>query len=305
MRYYFDLQYRILHRQLEEFGIKPLYGYILGAACFILLTLYLWSVTSYAPYLYALMGLSLTGLMADPARIAFLRQHFQRHMVVRIRITENLIVVAPFVMGLLCFKAWIPVMGILVVASMLAFPTAPPSVAFVIPTPFYRYPFEFVTGFRKNLLILMMVAGILVMAIRYDNLNLALFTCALVWLIALTFYTASEPAYLVWIHRLQPAKFLWYKIRVAIGYATCLMLPYVIATMLFFQNAIGPLLLIWILGWLYLIAVILGKYAFYPSSMNVPQGIVMMMSFGFPPLLIVLIPYFYRQSLRRLQPILA
>ena len=305
MKEYFLLQYTILQRQLIEFGIKPVFGYLLGTVVFTGLTVYLWSVTTFAPYLYALMGLSVAGMMADPGKVVFLRQHFPHQITLRIRMVENLMAVTPFVIGLLCYQAWWIAAGMVGIAGVLAFSLRQTSVSMVIPTPFGQYPFEFLTGFRKNILILLLVAGVLVMAIRNDNLNLALFTCAVVWLIALTFYATSEPAYVVWVHHLGPAGFLWHKIKVAVVYATLMMLPYALATILFFHDTILPLALIWILGWLYLATVILGKYAFYPSSMSVPQGILMAISFGFPPLLLVLIPYFYRQSLRRLQPILA
>jgi hypothetical protein len=49
---------------------------------------------------------------------------------------------------------------------------------------------------------------------------------------------------------------------------------------------------------------LLGKYAFFPTTMNLPQGLLMAFSFLFPPMLLFLLPYFYRRCIHQLNPIL-
>lgn len=302
---YFSLQFRIFNRQLDEFGIRPVWGYLSGVVLFVGLTAYLWFSTSYAPYIYAVFGLSLTTLTADPGKITFILQHFSKSDLVRIRALENLLTVIPFITGLLVYGEWNMAIVTLIGAMLLSFTSARPGISVVIPTPFSRTPFEFPVGFRDYLLALVFAAFLLMMAVIYSNANLGLFACAVVFLICMSFYRRSEPTYLVWIYNRQPGAFLFHKIRNAVVSAVLLLFPYVGVMLLVFPSYAWYVLFVIVLGSLYLVTAIIGKYAFYPSSMNVPQGIVMMMSFGFPPLLIVLIPYFYRQSLRRLQPILA
>lgn len=304
MRDYFSLQFRILNRQLDEFGIRPVWGYLCGAVLFAGLTAYLWFATSFAPYVYALFGLSLTTLMAEPGKINFIHQHFSKPDLLRIRALENLLTVIPFVAGLLVYREWSIAIAMLIAALLLSFTSARPVVSIVIPTPFSRTPFEFPVGFRNYLLVLLLAAFLLVMAVIYSNANLGLFACALVLLLCMTFYMSSEPPYLVWIYNRQPGAFLWHKIRNAVVSAVLLLLPYAGTMLLVFPSYALYVLLVTVLGSLYLVTALLGKYAFYPTTMNVPQGLVMALSFWFPPLLIFLIPYFYRRCLHRLQPYL-
>lgn len=304
MRHYLSLQFRILNRQLDEFGIKPVYGFLVGALIMGGMTMYLWAVTEYAPYVYALLGLSMTSLLADPGKINFIRQHFPGGDLRRIRATENLIVVFPFVIGLVVYQEWLMAMAVMIVALVLSYSSASPSFSIVIPTPFSRNPFEFTTGFRKNIFVLVLAAFLLVMAIIYSNANLGLFACALVLLLSLTFYMSAEQTYLVWIYNRNPAGFIMLKIRNAILSASLLFLPFAVTFLIVFPSHSLYLLAIYILGLLYLTTSILGKYAFYPSAMNLPQGIVMALSFWFPPILLFLIPYFYRRATDKLQPYL-
>lgn len=305
MRDYFSLQFRILNRQLDEFGIKPLYGYLIGVVLFVGLTAYLWFATTYAPYIYALLALSMTTIMADAGKINFILQHFSKPDLFRIRAIENLIATFPFISCLLFYHEWIIAIAVLLMSVVLSFSSTRPSGSLVIPTPFSRNPFEFPIGFRNYILVLMLAAFLLVMAILYTNANLGLFACGLVLLVCLMFYMTSEQPYLVWIYNRTPGAFLGLKIRNAIISALLLFLPFAFVMLLVFPTHALYLLVILVLGLLYLIVAILGKYAFYPSSMNLPQGLVMALSFWFPPLLIFLIPYFYRRCLHRLKPFLS
>jgi hypothetical protein len=305
MRNYFALQYRLVNRHLSDFGIRPLIGYLLGGLFFAGFSIYLWYITSFAAYLFGVLGLSLTTILADPGKITFIRQHFSSGDLFRIRAVENLILILPFVLVLMIHQEWLVCVGVMGMSVLLSLSSISPSFSFVIPTPFSRSPFEFLTGFRKNLPGLILAAFLMVMAIAYSNPNLGLFSVALVLLICLTFYTGSEPAYLVWIHHWSPVAFLWHKIRLAVLHASILVLPYALVCMLFFRDHAFYLMIIYVLGIVYLVTTLLGKYAFYPLSMNLPQGILMAFSFWFPPLLLFLIPYFYRRCLQQLQPILS
>lgn len=304
MYHYLSLQLRFLNRHLAEFGIKPIFGYFLGSLLFAALTAYLWYVTEYAVYIYALLGLSFTTMTADPAKLTFMRQHFPVTLARQIRITENVLVVIPFTIGLLIYQEWLIALVLIALAMMMSFSSINTSMHLVIPTPFHRYPFEFTAGVRNSLLFLMTVSFLLIMAVVYANPNLGLFSCALVLLLCLSFYMSSEPAYLVWIHSMNPSQFLLHKISISAMYATLLVAPFAIVQVITFPSQALYLLVIWLLGLLYLATTILARYAFYPMSMNLPQGIMLALTFWFPPLLLFLIPYLYRRCLHSLQPML-
>jgi hypothetical protein len=59
-----------------------------------------------------------------------------------------------------------------------------------------------------------------------------------------------------------------------------------------------------LLGYVYLVTIILAKYSGYPNEMNLLQGILIGISLLFPPILIGIIPFFYLQSIKRLNDIL-
>ena len=49
-------------------------GYFLGILFFAGTSAYLWYITSYAAYIYAVLGLSLTTMLADPGKITLKRR---------------------------------------------------------------------------------------------------------------------------------------------------------------------------------------------------------------------------------------
>lgn len=305
MREYLSLQFRLLNRHLTDFGIQPALGYVLTAVVFSGLTAYLFYISPFASYLYALIAVAVSSLLSEGGRTGFLKQHFSQQDFLMIRSVENIIVVFPFIIGLLLHQEWLLAVGVLIISAMLSYTSLERQLNLVIPTPFYRYPFEFTIGYRKNYPILILAGFLMVMSVVYDNANLGLFVFAVVWLVCLVFYTQSETVYFVWIHALTPQGFLLHKIKLALMYATLLSLPFAGVVFVFFLHYTGYLALIYLLGIVYLVTAVLGKYAFYPMQMNLPQGLLMAFSFSFPPLLLFLIPYFYKRSVRQLTPILA
>ena len=305
MRNYFSLQYRMINRHLTEFGIHPILGYVIGALIFAVFTTYLWYVSPYAPYMYALLGISMTTLLSETGRVNFVKQWFSKRDFQQIRALENLIVVLPFMIGLLVTTQWLFALAVVFISLLLSFGSVNSSLNIVLPTPFSRYPFEFAVGFRKNVLVFLFAVFLLVMAILYTNANLGLFIVALVLLVCLMFYMSSEPTYLVWIHHMKPMTFLWHKIKLAVLNVTILVIPFAVTFILFFPGHSFYLLIIFLLGLVYLVTALLGKYAFFPTTMNLPQGLLMAFSFLFPPMLLFLLPYFYRRCIQQLNPILA
>lgn len=278
---------------------------MIATILFVAFTMYLWYVSSYAPYMYAVLGLTTTTLLSDTGRINFMRQCFPINSFKQIRALENLMVVFPFALGLLVTGQWLLGLVITLTSILLSLVSVNNSFTFVLPTPFSRYPFEFVVGFRKNFPVFLFAAFLLIMAILYNNANLGLFAVALVLWVCLAFYTSSEPAYFVWVHHMTPKSFLGHKIKLAVLNATILVIPFAVVFSIFFPEQSLYLLIIFPLSVVYLVTALLGKYAFFPTTMNVPQGLLMAFSFLFPPMLLFLLPYFYRRCIRQLNPILA
>ena len=305
MRSYFALQCRLLNRQFSDFGLHPLPGYLLSVILFTGFSAYLFYNVVYAAYVYGIMGLSITSLLSESGRVGFLKQHFSKTEFQKIRGLENILVVLPFIIGLLINHQWLIACGVLAVALLMSLSTVERNLNFTLPTPFYKYPFEFVIGFRKNYPVILGAGFVLTMAVMYDNANLGLFSLAVVLLLCLSYYMQAETSYLVWIYAMTPIHFLFHKVTIAMMYTALMSLPFIIVLLIFFTGHAGFIALLLGLGLLYQLATILGKYAFFPAPINLPQGILMAVSFWFPPLLLILIPYFYTRAIRQLKPILA
>jgi hypothetical protein len=141
-------------------------------------------------------------------------------------------------------------------------------------------------------------------AIRVNNFNLSIFSLLFVFAIALSYYSKPEPSYYVWVHAQNPRQFLFNKIKTSLFYATLLVSPIAVANAIYFSPNLGLLFLFLIIGWAFLIVMVLTKYAAYPEEMSIPQGVLLAICLWLPPLLIIMIPYQFKQSENRLKQFL-
>lgn len=304
MYFYFQLQFRIINRKLTEFGLRPVLGYMLAAIAFVLVSLFLFYKTAYAQYIYAVLALSFISKLSERNRNYFLKSTFKTDAYLRVRLLENLIVTAPFVVYLL-FTGCFIVAGVLFLASMLlSFIRFEDRLNFTIPTPFYRYPFEFTIGFRKSVLLYALACFLAYKAIDVVNFYLGAFSVGLVFLLGVSHYIAPENEYFVWIYAANPKSFLRKKIGTALLYSSLLSIPLSIILGLYFPENLNVLIGIQGLGYLFLATTILAKYSAYPREMSVPQALVFGLCLWFPPMILVMVPLYYQQAIKRLNPYL-
>jgi hypothetical protein len=304
MRNYFALQYKLANRHLTDFGLHPFVGYILISLAFAGLSGYLFYAIDYASYLYPLIAISLTTITGEASRVGFLKQYFSKGDFLKIRFIENTILALPFLFFLCYQHEFLVAAGLLVCSAGLAILPFESNFNTTLPTPFYRFPFEFTAGFRKNFAFVFFAYFLLTMAVLHDNVNLGVFALMVILFTCLSYYTNAEPTVYVWIFSMTAVQFLFHKIKVAVLYSAILCLPALMAIVYFFSGQIAFALVVFALGLLYILATLLGKYAFFPSAMNLPQGIVLAISFSFPPLLLFIIPYYYSLAVKHLKPVL-
>jgi hypothetical protein len=194
------------------------------------------------------------------------------------------------------------------------------SYSITIPTPFYKKPFEFTVGFRNTFFMFFIAYGFSIVAVTVDNFNLGMFALMLIFLTVSSYYLKPENEYFVWSYSLAPAKFLVGKIKIALLFTFYLSSPVLIllgifnfgnldASLqvtylgsydLFFEN-IAALFLITCIGFLFLTTVILAKYSAYPYEINLAQAMMIVFCFLFPPLYILIIPFFANISMNKLK----
>lgn len=304
MKYYFGLQFRILNRSLRDFGLHPIVGYLLMAAAFVGLSLYLFSTTEFAEYLIILLAISTLLKQSETRRNDFLKSCFSLKSYFKIRLIENILLALPFLILLIFKDCYLSAAVLIPVSIMLAFLNFENKFQITLPTPFYRRPFEFIIGFRNTFYIFFFSYFLTFMAISVGNFNLGIFALILVFVVCFTFYTSPENDFFVWIYASGPKGFLFDKIKIALLHSTILSLPIVVSLGIFFTANLDAILAFQALGYLYLTTVVLAKYSAFPDKMNLPQGFLLAFSLWLPPLLVGVIPYFYSLSIRRLNEIL-
>lgn len=305
MNFYFTLQYRRMDRKLREAGIHPVLGMALFAMAFVALTEYLFSKTDIAAWIYGILAVSVLLQLGDkernePLQVIFSKQHY-----VQLRLVENGLTVLPFALYLLFKNHALIALGLIPISMALAAFNTRQRFRFVTPTPFKKFPFEFIVGFRKSWWLLAVGYFLTIKAIQVGNFNLGLFSLALIFLVGMSFYFKAEKEYFVWIFAMDVTAFLRKKILAALICISMLSLPILIALYSAFPEDIFTLIGFQLLGYLFLCSMVLAKYSAFPNEMNLPQAILYGLCLWFPPMLLIIIPIFYVQAKRRLKVIVA
>ena len=292
------------NREIAYYGIHPIVGYILILLVFVGFSFYLFYKTTFAPFVYLVIALFFTTKLSEVRRNEFLKICFNKSIFWRLRILENLVVISPFVIFLICKSQIYTILILVGIAILLALLNFRTTYNITFPTPFFRRPFEFTVGFRNTFFLLIIAYFLTLMAIIVDNFNLGIFALILVFLCTLTYYMKPENEYYVWSYNYTPIRFLITKIQTALLYSSFLIAPIIIVLSILYFQFWGILLVFTLLGYLFIVAVILAKYASYPNELDLVRAILLGFCFAFPPLLIVIIPFFASQSVTQLKEIL-
>lgn len=304
MKEYFLLQFKRNNRRLKDFGINPILGYILLLSLFIGISNQLFKNYEAVHYFYLLISLAITTTLSERSRNDFLKICFNRKSYTFIRFVENIICSIPFV-SILLYKGFYLSSAILIGGTaLLGLVNFKNTYSLRVPTPFFRKPFEFTVGFRKTFFLFPVAYFITIMAIFVNNFNLGVFALLLVFLTVITYYLKPENEFYVWSFSLTPEQFLKEKIKTALTFSFLLALPVLVALGISFVHYLTLLAIVLIIAYAFFVAVILAKYSVYPGEINLPQGVAIVLCLLFPPFLLVIIPYFFVQSKKKLSLLL-
>lgn len=304
LKYYFSLQYRRLLRWFDDFGLPPIIGLPLALILFLGFSLLLLSKEDYIPWIYGLCAIFYCTQWADTDHQIFLNRLFKKSEANKIRIVENLLITAPFIIALLIDQQYL-VVALLIFLAMttvvVPYSRIPqPS----IPTPFRNRPFELSQGFRSYWPYHLIQYSIALIGLNVANQNLVLVMIGSIYISVFSYYKKPEHSKLIWIHDIDSYQFIKLKITNAIIGSSLLVLPIGILSIIYFNNLLLPVLLIMLIGCILLSMIILAKYSAYPRSINIVQGILICICIVFPPLILFVLPLFYRKSINAIKPIL-
>jgi len=289
---------------LKDNGIYPWLFYLILFILFVFLTVRLLDDFAFGEWVYALIGFSLSLPLVDSQRLGFLKQITEDRHFFYLKLIEQSIVLFPFIIGLFIFRHYLAAIVLICAGVYLSLRKSNFHLPYSIPTPFGGQPFEFPSGFRKTLILILLAYGLLFIGLRVDNFNLALASIAGIGFIVGGFHSSPEPRFYIWIFKNTPAHFLRNKGLIILKYMSVLILPIMITLVCFDYAKVVLVIFIAVAAFCFAIMCMLSKYISYPQEINIIQGLAMGAAILFPPVMIAIIPWFYIKALRRLQPIL-
>lgn len=294
----------MLNRQLDESGFPPLLTFALVFIGFYGISILLFSKTEFAAYYYGVLALSLIFKLNEKSRNDFLKTIFPFKSYLKVRISENLLLAFPFLVFLLYKQSFIVAFSLCITSILLVIFNVNSNFSFTLPTPFGKKPFEFPVGFRKTFYLFPFSYFLTYQSVHVGNFNLGMASMLLTAFIVLSYYAKPEGEFYVWSFNFSAKHFLGKKIRTALLFYTLLSLPLLISLICFFPNNTLILLACLLLGYIYIVTIILAKYSAFPSEMNVAEGVLIALSLMLPPILLITIPLFYSKAITQLKPLL-
>jgi len=170
-----------------------------------------------------------------------------------------------------------------------------------LPTPFAKKPFEFIIGFRRSYLLILVLYMLAAIGFYVTNPNLVLFCVAGITLSCVFYYQLPEPVLYLWNSRETPTRFLLGKFRR--GILQCLLFVFpllLIYAVIFSSEWFNALIVLGGILFLLPFAITL-KYVAYPREINFPEGFALALCFSFYPLILALLPFYYLKALKNLK----
>ena len=305
MRGYFALQFKMNVRKMVDFGLNPILGFLLFPIAFIAGTEWLYFKLESAPYIYMALAVGFLYKLSSTKRNYFLQTCFPRTSYLELRLSENALLALPFLAYLVLKGDFIQASILLVLAMVLALVRVQIKQNFSFPTPFSKRPFEFAVGIRNTILLFPLSWILTYLAIDQWNFNLGIFSILIIVIAAHYYFLAPENELYVWVHSKTSKQFLAHKIGISILHLTIAVIPNCLALAFFFPEDSAIILLSLIVSYVYLTTFILAKYAAYPNEFSIPQAIIFTLCIAFPPLLLFVIPWFFKQAIFKLNQLLA
>ena len=305
MNHYFKLQLTLLNRQIIDFGLPPWAGYLLSGLVFVGMSWMLFAKADFAAYIYLFIAFALLLNHGTMQRNEFLKSCYATRLYLKIRLLENACIALPFLVFLI-FKQHYLISGLLVLGTGLTtLVNISQGFNFSLPTPFYKIPFEFIVGYRHTYLLVFFTYFLTLMSINVHNFNLGVFSLLLLFLISLSYYADPEDRFYVWIHRMSAKGFLLHKIATGLLHSSLLCLPTTLGLLLFYSEYWAIMLAVQTLGYVYLAFIIVAKYSNFPHKIGIVPSILIGIGLCFPPLLLGIFPFFYKQAVKSLKAELA
>ena len=304
MKYYFKLQIDRSKRMIINFGLNPIIGFILSGFLFVILSKFLFLRSEYAGYIYLFIQIFILAKLSNKKRNEFMALIFNKKNYRLVRLLENTILTIPFSAYLIFETHYYLSLFSLLISITMSFLQFKKKINFVIPTPFKRFPFEYIIGFRTTFYIYLFSYFLLYKGLQVDNFYLCLFSMAISYIISIMYFFVIEDIHFVWIFSKNSNVFLMKKFQTSIICTSIMISPIFIVLVYFYPSKLLLIFGVIVLGIIYLSLMIFAKYSSFPNEMNIRQGLLYGACLIFPPFILFAIPYFYINSKQSLERIL-
>lgn len=296
----YTILYKRFCRISSDKGLNPIVTLLLYSLLFFVGIKIIYTYIMFPDYVISLCGVSIVFYFSTAKRNDFLRQFFSDGKLKQFRLLENLLIILPFLIVLAISRSFILLCLCFMSSVFISSLKTTISNTISLPTPFYKFPFEFARGIRRFGFFILLLYFLNYFAIEVGNINLSVFFMLACYLAVGLIYTVIEPIYYVWIYNYTAKEFLIYKSKIIFRYSAILGIPFIVVSFIWFPEK--PLLYVWILilGFLYIIGFMLAKYSSYPFELSVNSSIILAVSILFPPLLIITLPVFYLKAVKNL-----
>jgi len=294
--YYLNLEWKLINRKLIKIGFNLTVFWIVVPALFSLIAWNLVQKDTISAWVL-LGGFSLLfQVPLSKIHHNFLDANVGKLNITAVRITRNLLLSIPLVLLFAMFNKWQQILALFVLALLFSWIKTPQIKLFALPTPYRKYPFEFIIGFRRYFWIWTILVPMIYVSKTYQNDALAIFAFAVILLVQLQFFNTQEPTWYIWNEAKTPSEFLFYKIRIGM---ICSLISNTIPAILlciFLPESTIIIASMWALSLILGVFAILCKYAFIPSQLPTMQGFIFAFNLIFPPLLLFSIPYLFKKA---------
>jgi len=256
---------------------------------------------AFGEYIYSGLALTISSSMTDPKKYDFIKSISSKSDYRIIRFAEQLIIFSPFIIGYFIFGWYFLGAILLLTAIVISVSYFNFKLPYSLPTPYGHRPFEFTRGFRGGVLLIIAAYILVPIGISVDNFNLSLSSITVIGLISGNYFIQPEPRFYIWIHSIEPKRFLIEKTKTILYYGLMTIAPIVITLSVYDASRIGSIVLITLAMIAFIEMCMLAKYIAYPSEINLVAGLAMVGSILFPPLMLVIIPIFYIKAVQRLE----
>jgi hypothetical protein len=311
--YYVTLRLKHFWRFYSFNSLHPLIGIPLTILAFSLFSYIFFTKAPHPEWMYLPVGMLGLLQMQNGAANNFLKDNARRQYVPA-KVAENFLIIFPFVVVLIYFKAyWQAVIfgGVVAPYSIFNLSISKPR-AIVLRSPYLQYGFEFNYGFRVFSWFYVLHILLLVVGIISQNYKVYLLPFVIQLFFLCSIFGYVEDPFYIWIYRKTPAQFLHSKAwMVCINYCITFAL-FVVAGLIAYPHHYLLIISITGLGLIAVLGAMVLKYHFYPSAMSIQiaQTIFFFLCLGciiIPALLVFVVAFFifsYFRARARLKNIL-